>query len=125
MDSNTRLRIATRIHYALLRHMGSGIDVGYMLKREDYAREVVYVCEGSGDAELMSLARRFERASIEQTMADTRAAALDTTTAPVDSMWARSTDFGVTRPAEVEAVAAKRNTRWNLSTWWQGSDSVH
>ena len=40
MDPTSRLRIATRIHYALLRHLGTGIDVGYMLKREDYAREV-------------------------------------------------------------------------------------
>jgi len=126
MNPNNRLRIATRIHYGLLRHMGSGIDVGYMLKREDYAREVLYVCEGSGDAELMSLARQFERATIEQEISDTRAAGLDSMHAPLDSMWSRSTSFGTTRAGELEIGAAKRaGKRWSIATWWSGSDSVH
>ena len=41
MDANTRLRIATRIHFALLHRLGEGIDVGHMLKNEAEAREVI------------------------------------------------------------------------------------
>ena len=59
--TNTQLLLATRIHHALLRHLGSGIDVGAMMVREGYAREVLYVCEGCGDAELKSLGEQFKR----------------------------------------------------------------
>ena len=59
--TNTQLLLATRIHHALLRHLGSGIDVGSMLAREGYAREVLYVCEGCGDAELRALGEQFKR----------------------------------------------------------------
>jgi hypothetical protein len=59
--TNTQLLLATRIHHALLRHLGSGIDVGAMLAREGYAREVLYVCEGCGDAELKALGEQFRR----------------------------------------------------------------
>ena len=59
--TNTQLLLATRIHHALLRHLGSGIDVGAMLAREGYAREVLYVCEGCGDAELKALGEQFMR----------------------------------------------------------------
>jgi hypothetical protein len=60
--TNAQLLLATRIHHALLRHLGSGIDVGAMLTREGYAREVLYVCEGCGDAELKALGEQFKRA---------------------------------------------------------------
>jgi hypothetical protein len=59
-DGAQQLLIASRIHHALLRHLGSGIDVGAMLTSEDYACEVLYVCAGSGDEELQSLGRQFE-----------------------------------------------------------------
>jgi hypothetical protein len=59
--TNTQLLLATRIHHALLRHLGSGIDVGAMLARESYAREVLYVCEGCDDAELKALGEQFKR----------------------------------------------------------------
>jgi len=60
LDSNTRLRIASRIHFALLRHLGEGIDVALMLKSDDYAREALWVCEAIGSAELTALARQFQ-----------------------------------------------------------------
>ena len=60
MDANTRLRIATRIHFALRRHLGEGVDVAQMLRSEDYAREALWVCEAIGDPELAALARQYE-----------------------------------------------------------------
>jgi len=62
MDDNAQqlLLIASRIHHALLRYLGEGIDVGAMLASDDYAREVLYVCAGCGDEELNALGRQFE-----------------------------------------------------------------
>ena len=59
LDANTRLRIATRIHFALRRHLGEGVDVAMMLKNEDYAREALWVCEALGDADLATLVRQY------------------------------------------------------------------
>jgi hypothetical protein len=112
MDPTSRLRIATRIHYALLRHLGTGIDVGYMLKREDYAREVLYVCEGSGDAELASLAHKFERATLEATLAETSHAPLDGGYA--DTGWSHEAPApGNTRMGDLDAGRSEpTRSRW-------------
>ncbi|HSN33565.1 MAG TPA: hypothetical protein VLU41_12840 [Ideonella sp.] len=59
--SHEQLLLATRIHHALMRYLGSGIDVGRMVQSEDYAREVLFVCEGCGDVELKSLGEQFKR----------------------------------------------------------------
>ncbi|HWP18989.1 MAG TPA: hypothetical protein VNO84_07660 [Burkholderiaceae bacterium] len=63
MDANHRLHLATKIHFGLLRHLGEGIDVGAMLKREDYALDVVNVCLACTDPELRQLAAQFVEAS--------------------------------------------------------------
>jgi hypothetical protein len=63
MDSAHRFRIATRIHYALKRELGEGIDVGMMLGRPDYAHEILAACRASGDLELAALAREFQACS--------------------------------------------------------------
>ncbi|MFN3415075.1 MAG: hypothetical protein ACK4ZD_02015 [Caldimonas sp.] len=64
MDRRThRLQIATRIHFALLRELGSGIDVGLMLSRELYALDVLNVCRASENEELERLAEQFVQAS--------------------------------------------------------------
>ena len=52
MDANHRLHLATKLHFGLLRHLGEGIDIGAMLKREDYALDVINVCLACDDAEL-------------------------------------------------------------------------
>ncbi|HEX6708275.1 MAG TPA: hypothetical protein VF169_26310 [Albitalea sp.] len=94
MDANTRLRVATRIHFALLRHLGEGVDVASMLKNDAEAREILWVCEGSGDRELMTLARQYERAGA---LADERPGH-----APQETAWAGNTSgFGVSQPPEL------------------------
>jgi hypothetical protein len=103
LDANNRLRIATRIHFALLRHLGADmVDVGQMLKSDSEAREVLWVCDATGDAELMSLARRFRRAgSLEASEAQAKTAA-GAGHAAQDTPWARDTSgFGLTQPPEV------------------------
>lgn len=93
MDLNTRLRIATRIHFALLRHLGEGVDVGTMLKNEAQAREVLWVCEASDDEELVALGRQYQRAVALEDEARTAAGH-----APQETPWARDTSgFGVSQ----------------------------
>jgi len=119
MDPTSRLRIATRIHYALLRHLGTGIDVGYMLKREDYAREVLYVCEGTGDAELASLARKFEQASLEATLAETSHAPLDPEHAGQETGWSNEmSGSGTTRMGDLDAGREPTRPREQAPSRW-------
>jgi hypothetical protein len=59
VDPSIRLRIATRIHFGLLRHFDENVDVQTLLADGDEAREALWVCEASGDRELMALARAF------------------------------------------------------------------
>jgi hypothetical protein len=110
LDANNRLRIATRIHFALMRHLGADVvDVGHLLKNETEAREVLWVCDASGDAELMSLARKFRRAgAAEAAEAQARAGAVGGHAAQ-DTPWARDTSgFGLTQPPEpVETARGK------------------
>jgi hypothetical protein len=64
LDTHNRLRIATRIHFALMRHVGVDVvDVGRMLRSEREAQEVLWVCDASGDPELIALAARFRDAA--------------------------------------------------------------
>ena len=63
--SNRRLQLATRIHYALLRELGLGIDVGRLLKQPLYARDVLLVCDACEGNDLPRLARGFRGAMQE------------------------------------------------------------
>jgi hypothetical protein len=102
VDLNTRLRIATRIHFALLRHLGEGVDVAKMLKHEDQAREVLWVCEASGDAELVALGQQYQRAATLEE--ESQLAAGHT---QQETLWARDTSgFGISQPPELTDVVA-------------------
>ncbi|WP_140626062.1 hypothetical protein [Methylibium rhizosphaerae] len=105
-----RLRIATKIHFAVRRYLGEGLDVGAMLKDASYATEVLYVCRGSRDPELCALADQFEAAPAFERPA------------PQDAVWAQNTTgFGVTRPAGLEPmrpVAAAR-VHGAAARWYQ------
>ena len=108
MDANSRLRIATRIHFLLLRHLGEGVDVATMLRNDHEAREVLWVCEGSGDNELMTLARQYRRAG---TLASAGGHAAQ------DTDWANNTSgFGVSQPPEITETAGKAAT--TVSSGW-------
>jgi hypothetical protein len=109
LDANTRLRIATRIHFLLLRHLGEGVDVATMLRNDSEAREVLWVCEGSGDAELMTLARQYRRAA---TLASAGGHAQQ------DTDWANNTSgFGVSQPPEIVAESAGKPATTVSSGW--------
>ncbi|MCW5656074.1 MAG: hypothetical protein KIT60_00100 [Burkholderiaceae bacterium] len=64
-SSNRRLQLATRIHYALLRELGHGIEIGRLLKQPLYARDVLLVCDACRGNDLPRLARAFRGAMQE------------------------------------------------------------
>lgn len=105
MDATHRLHLATKIHFGLLRHLGEGIDVGAMLKREDYALDVINVCLACGDDELRRLAQSFVEVS-----------APPPGHASHDPLWAGDTSgFGLSEPppsALHEPVRAATPARW-------------
>lgn len=115
MDTSTRLRLATRIHFALLRHYGEDVEVGTLLKNEAEANEALWVCDASGDAELTALARQFRAANRDA--AQPRA---KPKTAPQDAAWARDTSgFGLSRPLDLDEQASGfGSSSWlKPSTW--------
>jgi hypothetical protein len=100
MDPN-RFRLATRIHFALLRQYGEDVDVGALVKGSPEAREALWVCEASNDRELVELAAQFKR------LANTPAQPTKITEpadAPQDAAWARNTSgFGASVLPDLDA----------------------
>ena len=115
MDPN-RFRLATRIHFALLRQYGEDVDVGALVKGSPEAREALWVCEASNDRELVELAAQFKR------LADTPALPARITEpadAPQDAAWARNTSgFGVTAVAPAEPEPEPEESSWRSATLW-------
>jgi len=109
-----RLRLATRIHFALLRHYGEQVAVSALLQGGDDSREALWVCEASGHTDLVTLAWQFAQ------VAPNRAPAPEPS-APQDAPWAQDTSgFGVSSPAyEPEpARQAAAPGRWlNPARW--------
>jgi hypothetical protein len=127
MDLNNKLRIATRIHFALLRHYSEDVPVSDLLKGEADAREALWVCEASGIEELVTLAKQFEAANAEEVLAmrthrlnPTRASPAPRVAAtPQDMAWAQaSSGFGVSTPPSFLVPPAPVIPAWlNPSTW--------
>jgi hypothetical protein len=129
MDPTIRLRIATRIHFALLRHYGEDVGVSTLLKGEADAREALWVCQASGHKELVSLAKQFDTATRQETRAiglrsqqaraEVSIAALRGAT-PQDMAWSRDTSgFGLTRaPEALDLAAPKAADGWLKKPSW-------
>jgi len=108
-----RFRLATRIHFALLRRYGEDVDVTALLKGGREAREALWVCEASSGTELVELAAQFERSAVVQPVVGTRASA---SAAPQDAAWARNTSgFGVSIQPGV--ATASRSSSPPSPTW--------
>ena len=113
LDPTMRLRVATRIHFALLRRYGEHVSVSALLQGSDEMREALWVCEASSQAELVALATQFTRlAQAAAAPAPTAAAALAERAAPQDAVWAQDTSgFGLlSRPADEVATARRSAT---------------
>ncbi len=132
----TRLQLATRIHFALLRNLGEGIDVGRMLRQRDYADEALNVCRSLDDDGLFDLANRFEEATAAENAkvhmdvaakAARAALALIPRRGPVtpqEMPWSQQTSgFGLTHTLEAEPPTPPVR-RFSVSGWLGfGADS--
>jgi hypothetical protein len=120
VSTPVQLRIAARIHFLLKRDLGEGINVATMLNDSKEAREVLFVCQASGNPELVSLARQFINAR-QFAKPDARAG-----DAPQDTMWSRNTSgFGLLQPhalAEAQPVPnaprEPEDRSWRSATQW-------
>ena len=110
-DPTVRLRLATRIHFALLRYCGEQVSVSTLLAGDDEAREAMWVCEASGNADMVSLALQFAQAippAPHQSRPDAGIDAAVRRAAPQDAAWAQDTSgFGVSQPANASEPAAR------------------
>jgi hypothetical protein len=115
VSTPVQLRIATRIHFILKRDLGEGINVAAMLSDAGEAREVLFVCQASGNPELVSLARQYVNAGKLAKPAQSSGNAKGD--APQDAVWARNTSgFGVvTQAAE---LSAPEESSWRSATQW-------
>ncbi len=116
MSTAVQLRIAARIHFLLKRDLGEGINVAAMLSDEHEAREVLFVCQASGNAELVSLARQFVNAR--------KYAKASTGDAPQDAGWSDNTSgFGLFEPLAATGKPAESDdppeeSSWRSATLW-------
>ena len=117
MDPTIRLRIATRLHFALLRHYGEDVAVATLLGDEGDAREALWVCEASGHDDLMRLAKQFRAAPKPMPTITGRRSVQGAV--PQDLAWSQNTSgFGISRlPEPVTSEAAKPHRRSMLSRW--------
>ena len=114
MDTSTRLRIATRIHFALLRQYGEHVEIGSLMRGGADVREAIWVCEASGDAELASMARALRHAE----RADRQEAKAAAKSTPQEAVWAsNTTGFGVSRPLDLEGDDAAGTSWLSPSSW--------
>ena len=121
MDSNTRLRVATRIHHALMRHLGETVAVRALIDDSAEGREALWVCESSDDRELVDLARQFKRSSQPKTAP---AQAVGGRSAQ-DNTWAQNTTgFGVSRPLDLGTAPRQADdgaAHWLHPSSWFGA----
>jgi hypothetical protein len=142
VSTPSELRIATRIHFGLKQWLGEGIDVEVMLRQPDEAREILFVCQASGNAELESLARQWadargelKKAARPRAVAEkpvvrpsTPKTAAPRAAAKQDLAWARDTSgFGITQPAELSPPEPDTTgARWHKpSSWLRLGSSRH
>ena len=106
-----RFRLATRIHFALLRKYGEDVDVDALLKASPEAREALWVCEASDDRELVELAAQFKRTAAKPQARIARP--FEPIEAPQDAAWARNTSgFGASMSANLSYSQPRRAPSW-------------
>jgi hypothetical protein len=122
VDLSTRLRLATRIHFALLRHFGEKVEIGALMKAEGDVREAIWVCEASGDPELAAMARQLRQAN-ELASTVPAVTAQPVGTVPQETAWSSNTSgFGVSRPIELELKQQPASSWLNPTSWLRRSE---
>jgi hypothetical protein len=125
LDPTSRLRLATRIHFCLMRQFDEAVEVRDLLDGTANGREALWVCEASGDAELVALAQEFKRATRRVAVAPPASRSPANVVAsgrvPQDTSWSQDTSgFGLSRPPELEAKPrrAEASPSWFAPMDW-------
>ena len=125
MDPTSRLRLATRIHFCLMRQFDEAVEVRDLLDGTANGREALWVCEASGDTELVALAQEFKRATRRVAVAPPASRSPANVVAsgrvPQDTSWSQDTSgFGLSRPPELEAKPrrAEASPSWFAPMDW-------
>ena len=124
LDSNIRLRLASRIHFALRRNYGEDVEVSTLLRGLPEAREALWVCAASGDTELAALAQQFADVTAAAELDATKLAnaqAQAQLAAPQNTVWAQDTSgFGLTRPPALadDGAALAAQAGWRQRMNW-------
>jgi hypothetical protein len=124
LDSTTRLRIATRIHHSLQRHLGETVAVHALLDSDAEGREALWVCESSEDRELVDLAKQFKRANRPEAAMAAAAAPAAAGRVRQETTWAQNTTgFGLSQPAELAPArdAIEPGAHWLHPASWFGA----
>ena len=112
MDPTSRLRLATRIHFALMRQFDEAVEVRDLLDNTANGCEALWVCDASGDTELVALAQELRRATRRAAAAAPAMPPAPRSPAnvvaggrvPQDTSWSQDTSgFGLSRPSEFDA----------------------
>lgn len=114
LDTTSRLRIAARIHFALLRQFGENVAISTLLEDADAAREALWVCDASGNADLVALAKQFRAAP--PAMPEIEPAG----TVAQDLAWAADTSgFGMSRlPGSAPPTRPAKAAGWLSPSRW-------
>ncbi len=116
MDSHTRLSLAIRIHFALLRHYGEDVPVSTLIADGAEAREALWVCDASGHADLMQLAKTF------RAMPNSLPAIAARGATSQELPWGHDTSgFGITQPPPAETAPAPATRGGALGRWLSGA----
>ena len=124
MDPTSRLRLATRIHFALMRQFDEAVEVRDLLDNTANGREALWVCEASGDTELAALAQELRRATRRAVAAPPASRSPANVVAsgrvPQDTSWSQDTSgFGLSRPSEFDAKPQRAEAP---SSWFAPMD---
>jgi hypothetical protein len=130
LDPTSRLRLATRIHFCLMRQFDEAVEVRDLLDGTANGREALWVCEASGDTELVALAQELKRATRRAAAAPvaalppalrSQANVVASGRVPQDTSWSQDTSgFGLSRPPELDAKPrrAEAPSSWFAPMEW-------
>ena len=105
-----RFHLATRIHFALLRAVGEGVDVRRMMRERSYADQVIMMCQEFDGTTLAELAERFDDLSAAEDARDHLARAASQARAAHAQL-----GFGPTAPSQLQPAGRGRiaRSRWS------------
>lgn len=137
MDPNACLRIATRLHFMMRRHLDQEFEISVLMQGGFEARTALRLCRGSGLPELVSLAHELERAHRADAKASARRAAAAAAakaaralqrskkaSPPIgrkaqDLAWSKDTSgFGLSVPPERESLSTNASSMPQAKVGW-------